>query len=200
MIPDKGLGVTSTIHGPQKARVVGEPCLVGTVASYLKVLAGGHCESVARWPSDGWVIRDAVPSRKGKKRLNPSVRAEDDNSSGLVLRWAVRVTPLALRRTTAYESRHASRRTSTGGGSVRTPGNHAQPVGEGRQEIVLNCSPYLPWTYRHWSVGGRSQAHRRQALRRWCFPPSLVRGDFLLLGWVGWFGSLRSGSDTLKGG
>ena len=39
MIPDKGLGVTSTIHGPQKARVVGEPCLVGTVASYLKVLA-----------------------------------------------------------------------------------------------------------------------------------------------------------------
>jgi hypothetical protein len=127
-----------------------------------------------------------VPSRKGKRRLNPSARAEDDNSSGLVLRWAVRVTPLALRRTTAYESSHASRRTSTGGGSVRTPGNHAQPVGEGRQEIVLNCSPYLPWTYRHWSVGGRSQAHRRQALRRWCFPPSLVRGEcFCLAGLAG---------------
>jgi len=143
-----------------------------------------------------------VPSRKGKKRLNPSVRAEDDNSSGLVLRWAVRVTPLALRRTTAYESRHASRRTSTGGGSVRTPGNHAQPVGEGRQEIVLNCSPYLPWTYRHWSVGGRSQAHRRQALRRCVLPPFACKGGmfFCLAGWPGSARPTQPGICSVLGG
>ena len=73
-------------------------------------------------------------------------------------------------------------------------------MGEGRQEIVLNVVHACPG---HIAIGLLVVGARHTDDKRCadaCFPPSLVRGDFLLLGWVGWFGSLRSGSDTLKGG
>jgi len=49
-IRDKRQGITSTVHALKREWWENQ-AIVGRVASNLKGLAGGHCESVARWPS-----------------------------------------------------------------------------------------------------------------------------------------------------